>query len=167
MYTKKRSTKVRYILLIIVALASLSGLIAVKQMRLSPLSWGWFGPISTSHGMGLDGYDSVAYHTEKKALLGSSEHHTKWQDVEWRFASKYNQALFEANPQRYAPQFGGNCANAISRGMTKKADPQVWFMNDDMLYVFYGEDAKKAFIEKIPNGVLKRSHESWAKRTIQ
>jgi len=167
MFIQNRTGKLKYAILLIIALASILGIILVKQTRISPLSWGWFGPISTSHGVAMEGYDSVAYHTEQKAMTGRREHRLTWNEVEWRFATKYNQELFAADPERYAPQFGGNCANAVSIGMTKKADPQVWFMDNDMLYVFSGEDAKSNFLTKISNGVLKRSHESWAKRTIQ
>lgn len=158
---------IKYILLSVIAVASLLGLVFVKQMHMAPLAWGWFGPIDSKDGIALQGYDSVAYHTQSKALPGSEEHRLNWQAVEWRFATEYNKDLFASNPERYAPQFGGYCADAVSMGMTKKADAQVWFVKDDKLYVFYGEDAKKDFIEKIPSGVLQRSHESWARRTIQ
>ncbi len=142
-------------------------LILVTSQRISPLAWGWFGSVNASDGIALAGYDSVAYHTQQSALKGSSEHRTTWKEVEWRFATEYNQELFEADPERYAPQFGGNCANAVSRGFTKKADPQIWFVKNDRLYVFAFEDSKTEFIDKIPNGVLEKTHESWARRTIQ
>jgi len=159
----------KYILLVSLSLVILIALIfgVVLGQRISPLSWGWFGPINAPDGIALAGFDSVAYHTEKTAIEGKQIHRTTWKDVEWRFSTEYNRELFEKTPERYAPQFGGNCANAVSRGITKKSDPQVWFVKDDKLYVFAFEDAKTNFINKIPTGVLEKSQESWARRTIQ
>ena len=162
-----KAKNLRNLILLILAVIIIVSLIVVTSQRISPLAWGWYGPVNAPDGIALSGYDSVAYHTDKNAIVGKGEHRTTWKEVEWRFATEYNRELFEANPERYAPQFGGNCANAVSRGITKKADPQVWFVKDDKLYVFALEESKSQFVEKIPNGVLERSHESWARRTIQ
>ena len=162
-----KAKNIKYLVILSAAVLIVVAAIYVTSHRISPLSWGWFGPINVSDGIALAGYDSVAYHTEKNSLEGKQEHRTTWKEVEWRFASEYNRELFIADPERYAPQYGGNCANAVSRGLTKKADPQVWFVKDDKLYVFAFEESKTKFINKIPNGVLEKNHESWARRTIQ
>lgn len=161
--TRKRiaTVLIGFVILIIILM------VTVTSQRISPLAWGWFSSVHAPDGVALAGYDSVAYHTVNDVVAGKAEHRTTWQDVEWRFATEYNRELFEKNPERYAPQFSGNCAHAVSQGLTKKADPQVWFVKDDKLYVFAFEEAKTAFINKIPNGVLEESHESWARRTIQ
>ena len=163
----KKVKHIKTLILLVVAVFIVVWVISLTSQRISPLAWGWFGPINAPGGIALAGYDSVAYHTDKHAVEGKAEHRTTWKDVEWRFATEYNRELFKANPERYAPQFGGNCANAVSRGLTKKADPQVWFVKDDKLYVFAVEESKTNFIKQIPNGVLEQSHESWARRTIQ
>ena len=58
-------------------------------------------------GVAIKGYDSVAYHTENRAVKGSSEFSHEWNDARWLFASAGNRDLFAANPERYAPQYGG------------------------------------------------------------
>jgi hypothetical protein len=66
----------------------------------NPVNTGWFG-------VGIKGYDTVSYHTEGRAVKGKSEFSFKWNDAKWLFASAGNRDLFAADPERYAPQYGG------------------------------------------------------------
>jgi YHS domain-containing protein len=61
----------------------------------------------TSFGVAIKGYDTVAYHTENRAVRGKSEFSYTWSDAKWYFASAKNRDLFAADPERYAPQYGG------------------------------------------------------------
>ena len=79
--------------------------IAPSAMRLigdpsNPVNTGWFG-------VAIKGYDTVAYHTEGRAVKGKSEFSFKWNDAKWLFANAGNRDLFAADPERYAPQYGG------------------------------------------------------------
>ena len=58
-------------------------------------------------GVAIKGYDTVAYHTEGRAVKGQREYAHKWNDAKWYFASAENRDLFAADPERYAPQYGG------------------------------------------------------------
>jgi YHS domain-containing protein len=58
-------------------------------------------------GVAIKGYDTVAYFTEGGAIKGKKEFEFKWQGARWRFASATNRDLFAANPERYAPKYGG------------------------------------------------------------
>jgi YHS domain-containing protein len=58
-------------------------------------------------GISIHGYDTVAYHTENHAVKGKSEFSYEWNDTKWHFASAENRDLFAADPDRYAPQYGG------------------------------------------------------------
>jgi len=58
-------------------------------------------------GIAIDGYDTVAYHTENRAVKGKSEFSYEWNDADWHFASAKNRDLFAADSDRYAPQYGG------------------------------------------------------------
>ena len=66
----------------------------------NPVNTGWFG-------VAIKGYDTVAYHTEGRAVQGKSELSYSWNDAKWLFANAGNRDLFAANPERYAPQYGG------------------------------------------------------------
>jgi YHS domain-containing protein len=61
----------------------------------------------TFWGVAIKGYDTVAYHTEGRALKGKSKFSHRWNDAKWYFTSANNRELFAADPERYAPQYGG------------------------------------------------------------
>ena len=66
------------------------------------------GPVNTDrHSVAIKGYDTVAYHTEGRAVKGKSKYSHKWNDAKWYFTSAGNKDLFAADPERYAPQYGG------------------------------------------------------------
>ena len=58
-------------------------------------------------GVAIKGYDTVAYHTENRAVKGSRDFSYQWNDARWYFASAENRDRFAADPERYAPQYGG------------------------------------------------------------
>ncbi len=62
---------------------------------------------TTFFGVAIKGYDTVAYHTEGRAVKGSSKIFHKWNDAKWYFVSQANRDLFIKEPERYAPQYGG------------------------------------------------------------
>jgi YHS domain-containing protein len=62
---------------------------------------------TTFSGVAIKGYDPVAYHTEGRAVEGKSKFSYNWNDAKWYFSSAENRDLFAADPERYAPQYGG------------------------------------------------------------
>ncbi len=62
---------------------------------------------STFFGVAIKGYDTVAYHTEGRAVKGQRKYSHKWNDAKWYFTSAEHRDLFAADPVRYAPQYGG------------------------------------------------------------
>src|SRR5713101_9449198 len=67
-------------------------------------------------GAAIDGHDPVAYFTKKAAVKGSPEYSYEWAGAKWLFSSAEHRDLFAANPERYAPQYGGYCAYGIASG---------------------------------------------------
>ena len=61
----------------------------------------------TFWGVAIKGYDTVAYHTEGRAVKGQRNYSHTWNDAKWYFTSAENRDLFAAEPERYAPQYGG------------------------------------------------------------
>jgi YHS domain-containing protein len=90
----------------------------------------------------IKGYDTVAYFTEGQPVRGSSEFSHMWNDAEWHFANAANRDLFASNPEQYAPQFGGFCANGLSKGKKVVADPTAWTIVDGKLYLKFSEKAR-------------------------
>ncbi len=65
-------------------------------------------PINTDDvGVAIKGYDTVAYFTDGRAEKGNPEFEALWQDARWHFASAEHRDMFKADPERYAPQYGG------------------------------------------------------------
>jgi YHS domain-containing protein len=94
------------------------------------------GATPAGEKLGLKGYDPVAYFTDRKARPGEPEFEYAWDGVRYRFASAAHRDLFKANPEKYAPQFGGSCAMNMSNGVRREADPNNWTISDGKLYVF-------------------------------
>lgn len=88
-------------------------------------------------GNAINGYDPVAYFKQGKPVEGSSDHQLTWNDATWKFASAENKADFEKDPEKYAPQFGGFCAWAVSQGYTASTVPEAWDIVDGKLYLNY------------------------------
>jgi len=104
----------------------------------------------------IHGYDAVAYFTQSTAIEGTQEFEHPWQGATWRFSSAENRDLFAAEPEKYAPQYGGYCAWAVSKGYTYDADPTAWQVVDGKLYLNYNARIQnkwgKAAAENIQKG---------------
>jgi len=89
------------------------------------------------------GYDTVAYHTAKKAVKGKKTYSTQWRGANWLFSSAKNLQAFKANPEKYAPQYGGYCAWAAAENKLVKADPTIFDLHDGKLYLNYNAKTQK------------------------
>lgn len=83
----------------------------------------------------LKKYDPVAYFKQGQAVRGKSYIKHDWDERRWYFDTKANRDLFAANPRKYAPQYDGFCAYAVSQGSLAKSNPKVWAIVDDKLYL--------------------------------
>jgi YHS domain-containing protein len=82
-------------------------LIAVIGMVDLPTAWA-VEPVNTdTQGLAIEGYDPVAYFDQGKPLKGTEKFTYQWMGAEWRFASAGHLDLFQSNPEKYAPQYGG------------------------------------------------------------
>lgn len=99
-------------------------------------------PVYATDGVAINGYDPVGYFTEGKAIKGSSEHVSDWDGAVVQFASAENKAMFDADPVKYAPKYGGYCAYAVSKGYTASTDPEAWSIHEDRLYLNYSKSVR-------------------------
>jgi YHS domain-containing protein len=93
----------------------------------------------------LKGHDVVAYFTQGKHALGSTQFTSQYEGVTFRFASAEHKALFDKEPVKYIPQFGGYCANGIVYGIPWGGDADTWLIQDGKLYIFGGQGSKDGF----------------------
>lgn len=114
-------------------------------------------------GYAADGADVVAYFGLAEGddgVRGSDEHVTEWNGARWRFASAENLATFTANPEKYAPQFGGYCAFAVSRGYTAHGDRNAWTVHDGQLYLNFSKSVRRRWARDIPGNIAK-GRDNW------
>ena len=88
--------------------------------------------------LAIRGYDTVAYFTDSKAIKGSSDFVYIWGDARWQFATAVHRDMFAADPDRYAPQYGGYCAGSMAMGELSVANPKKWTIVNGKLYMFAG-----------------------------
>lgn len=115
---------------------------------------------TTLLGWGAEGYDVVAYFTEGKPIEGKSEFRFDWKGAKWRFASAANRDKFAGSPEKYAPQYGGYCAYAVSQGYTASIDPEAWSVVDNKLYLNYSKGVRSTWEKDIP-GYIKSADKNW------
>ncbi|GAL13518.1 hypothetical protein JCM19233_4523 [Vibrio astriarenae] len=106
-------------------------------------------------GKAIKGYDPVAYFTEGKAVEGDSDFQYEWNGADWYFSSQENLERFAGNPERYAPQYGGYCAWAVSKGYTAKIDPHAWSVVDGKLYLNYNKSVQSTWQQDIAGNIAK------------
>ena len=104
-------------------------------------------------GTAIDGTDPVAYFTENKPVKGSSDFAHEWNGATFHFASAESRDLFAANPEKYAPQYGGYCAWAVSQGYTASTDPEAWKIVDGKLYLNYSKSVQQTWEQDIPGNI--------------
>jgi YHS domain-containing protein len=110
----------------------------------------------------VSGYDPVAYFTTGKPVEGAKAFEYTYKDATWRFASAENLAAFKADPAKYAPQYGGYCAWAVSQGYTAKGDPKAWKIVNGKLYLNYNLDIQKKWEKDVP-GLVAKGDSNWPK----
>jgi YHS domain-containing protein len=109
----------------------------------------------------LDGHDVVAYFTQGRHALGQAGIKSNYEGVTFRFASAEHKALFDKEPRKYLPQYGGFCANGIAYGIPWGGDADTWRIFDGKLYIFGGAGSRDAFLLDVP-GNLKLADKYWA-----
>lgn len=113
----------------------LAGLAAVSALAAPAL--GGTPRIYAPGGLALRGTDPVAYVSAGQAVAGHPDHAVMWRGAIWLFAEDRHRAAFEADPFRFAPEFGGYCAFAVSRGYTAATDPEAFTIHAGRLYLNY------------------------------
>jgi YHS domain-containing protein len=108
----------------------------------------------------LKGHDVVAYFTQGRHALGSNQFKSVYEGVTFRFASAEHKALFDANPKKYQPEYGGYCANGIAYGIPWGGDADTWRMIDGRLFINGGPGSKAAF-ELDLKGNIERADRYW------
>lgn len=111
--------------------------------------------VYTADSMAIEGYDPVAYFIDGRPVEGKAEYSHEWMGATWRFASAAHRDTFAADPERYAPQYGGFCAWAVSQGYTAEIDPAAWHIEGGRLYLNYSKSVQARWAQDIPGNIAK------------
>lgn len=111
------------------------------------------GKVYTDGGEAIDGYDPVAYFTEGKPVEGKDDIAFDWNGATWNFANAANRDAFAADPSKYAPQYGGYCAWAVSQGYTASTDPDAWTIVDGKLYLNYSKGVQRRWSKDVAGNI--------------
>ena len=110
----------------------------------------------------LAGHDAVAYQTENQAVLGSADYTAVYNGAIYRFASANNRDLFNKNPEKYAPMYGGYCAYGMTFGKKFDVDGKAFKIVNGKLYVNKNLDVYNTWKKDIP-GNIKKADAEWPK----
>ena len=138
-----------------------TGLIVLTVVLLGTSVFAAVDPVNKSFtGAALRGYDAVAYFKQGRAIKGRDEFRYDWMGAKWYFSNLENRDEFARDPGKYAPQYGGYCAWAVSRGYTANIDPEAWKIVGGKLYLNYNKDVQKMWEADVPGNIMK-ADESW------
>ncbi len=107
------------------------------------------GVINTTDGVAIHGYDPVAYFTLGEPTEGSARFSAEWDGAEWWFVSAEHRELFAGDPERYAPRYGGYCAQAAAQNRVADVDPELWTIEGGRLYLNYNARFQRRFLSDL------------------
>ena len=115
----------------------------------------------------LQGYSPVSYLDLGIAQKGLKQFKSEYNKVIYYFTSEDQKKKFDANPNRYLPQYGGYCAFGIYAGAKFRPDPNKFIVKDGkyFLYLYNLElDAQQLWLaENNHKGLMKKADTNWTK----
>ena len=114
-----------------------------------------------SDGVAIKGYDPVAYFKQNAAVKGDKRYAYSWQGTEWYFANAENMNAFKAQPDKFAPQFGGFCAYGVSEDHKSPTEPEAFTIVNDKLYLNYNLKVREMW-RKNTDERIKQGNTNWA-----
>ena len=132
----------------------------IAAILFSPAALTQKPPVFSDRHGAIRGHDPVAYFDRKGPVKGSKQFSHPWRGATWYFAGAENRDKFAAEPERYAPQYGGYCAYAVAQGYTADIDPSAWSIVDGKLYLNYSLRVRERWNKDIP-GYISKADASW------
>jgi YHS domain-containing protein len=111
--------------------------------------------LKTKDGLAIQGYDPVAYFTDSKAVKGVPKVNSEYDGARYLFASAEHKALFDSNPEMYAPAYGGYCGYAASINRLSPISPEWFQIDDGKLILQHNKKAFDLFNKELKQNVAK------------
>jgi YHS domain-containing protein len=112
--------------------------------------------------LAIQGYDPVAYFTDGKAVKGDSKFQATSKGATYYFASDDHRAMFEKEPAKYEPLFGGYCGYGASKNRLIPIEPDAFAMIDGHLVLQKNKDVLGYWNED-PKGTYEKAQANWPK----
>jgi YHS domain-containing protein len=106
-------------------------------------------------GAAILGYDPVAYFADGKPAKGNAKFKSSYEGATYHFASAEHKALFDANPAKYAPAYGGYCGYAASINRLSPISPDWWQIVDGRLVLQHNKKAFDLFNKDLAGNTTK------------
>lgn len=108
-----------------------------------------------SDGRALEGYDPVAFFTDAKPVMGDPKIRSIHGGAVYWFANSAHKEMFDANPAKYEPQFGGWCAYAASIDALSPIEPKYWEIVNGRLLLQHNQKAWDLWHKDAANNLVK------------
>jgi YHS domain-containing protein len=144
---------------IMLAAAALAAPLAFAAPALA--DGGVYVDVEAEEAVAISGYDAVSYFKgDGTPMLGDAKYTVSWNGADWHFANQANADAFKANPGAFAPQYGGHCAWAMSRGSLAPGDATLYKIVDGKLYLNFNEQVQQTWLSDVP-GYIAKSDPAW------
>jgi len=113
-----------------------------------------------ANGVAIQGYDPVAYFKQNRPVKGSPKNQSVYQGAKFYFASAADKKEFDKSPIKYAPTYGGYCANSLRKGKLKNGDPNIFYIYKGKLYFCSTKAAAEEFEKDIDKHLIE-TDDNW------
>lgn len=139
--------------ILVACAAAIVSSVARAEPPINTLKPGLFGGRSDT---AIVGYDPVAYFTDGKPIKGTDSYVYEWKGAKWKFASQDHLDKFKADPDKYAPQYGGYCAYGVANDHLVSIEPDKFTVLNGKLYLNYDAGVQKKWLVD-PAGYIKQA----------
>lgn len=118
------------------------------------------GRVFQTKGIAISGYDPVGYFQNGGPVKGDPAYSSSYDGADWHFSSAAHKAMFDGNPEKYVPAYGGFCAYAVSKGATAPTAPEAWTIHNDRLYLNFSTEVREIWRQDIDANIA-RADANW------
>ena len=115
---------------------------------------------ANGNDLAIKGYDTVSYFTKGAPTKGSDKFTAAYKGAIYQFSTADNRDLFQSDPSKYAPQYGGFCAFGVTMNKKFDTDPMAWHIRGDKLYLNLNKNVQKKWVTDIP-GYIETAQTNW------
>jgi hypothetical protein len=124
--------------------------------------WAHAGAFLEENGVALARFDPLSYFSPDRQLIyGDQQRAFDYKGSKFYFITNAHLDAFKADPEHFAPQFGGYDAYAASQGSKVVPNPRVFIIHDGKLYLFRDRESLRRWKEDAA-GNIERANQTWA-----